>query len=269
MRTKTLFSLALVAVLSFGLSGCASTSSTGTSSEPAAPFSLTGEWEQSNVGDGSDSVQAATIVDDAITIYWVTDGSHALYWAGTVEVPEVPGSSFTWESVNDKTQTEGALLASSSDTKKFTYENGTLSYEATALGVTWTVKLKQTSATPAAASSGKASGGLDVKIEGATFAKDYKGLPVIVVNFAFTNNSSEPESFTWSMNAQAFQGGVELEDMVFMDGIDDSLASAEVQPGVTITVPQPFLLRDSSVVNVQVRSLMGDQVLVSQEFTVA
>jgi uncharacterized lipoprotein YmbA len=280
MRTKTTFSIALLALLGLGLAGCTASPGGGEngsgadSSKPAAPLDLTGEWEQSNAeGDGSS--QAATIVGDTITIYWAAeDETKSLYWAGTIEVPKSAGASFTVDSVNDKSLTETALLASSDDIKTLTYDNETISYEVSALGQTWTAELQQTSTTPAAApaTQEESNSDFDVKIEGATFSSDYDGKPVIVVNFAFTNNSDEAASFMFSLNAQAFQGGIELDDIVIgVDGIDSSLAMADIQPGVTVTVQKPLLLRDNSPVTVEVRDLFSfsDAILASQEFSVS
>ena len=112
----------------------------------------------------------------------------------------------------------------------------------------------------------------NVKIEGATFASDFEGKRVIVVNFAFTNNSDKAANFLFSLNAQAFQGGIELNDIAIgVDGIDSSLTTADIQPGVTVTVQQPFLLRDDSTVKVEVREQFSfsDDVLASQEFSVS
>jgi uncharacterized protein DUF5067 len=109
-----------------------------------------------------------------------------------------------------------------------------------------------------------------VKIEGATFASDFDGKRVIVVNFAFTNNSDEAANFMISLNAQAFQGGIELDNIVIgVDGIDSSLARADIQPGVTVTIQEPFLLRDDSTVKVEVREQFSfsEDILVSQEFS--
>ncbi|GEL94498.1 DUF5067 domain-containing protein [Cellulomonas composti] len=285
MTTRTTVSIALVALLGLaGLAGCSDSGSGGggdgsssaensESAAPAAPVDLTGEWEQSNdAGDGS--AHAATIVSDTITIYWVSDDdSKSLYWAGTVDVPQDAGDSFTWDSVNDKSKTDSALLASGDDTKTFAYEDGIISYETSALGQTWTVELKQTSTTPAAESEvPEESSDFDVTIEGATFSSDYEGKPVIVVSFAFTNNSDEAASFVFSVNAQAFQGGIELDDTVIgVDDIDKSIQMADIQPGVTATVQKPFLLRDDSTVSVEVRELfsLSDAVLASQEFSVS
>ena len=109
-----------------------------------------------------------------------------------------------------------------------------------------------------------------VRIEGATYTSDYEGKPVIVVNFAFTNNSDAAASFIFSLNAQAFQNGIELNDIAIgVDGIDSSLSMADLQPGVTIVVQEPFLLRDGSNVKVEVREQFSftDDILASQEFS--
>jgi hypothetical protein len=262
-------------MLSLGLFGCA-TGTGGPATEgqgAAAALDLTGEWEQANDG-GNGSSHAATIVGDTITIYWVSeDDTKSLYWAGNVEVPVDPGAAFSWDSVNDKSKTDLSLLASQAETKVFSYNNKIISYEAGALGQTWTVELRQTSTTPAAVPAAQESpkSDFDVKIEGAAFTSDYDGKPVIVVSFAFTNNSDEAESFMFAVNAQAFQGGIELSDMVFgLDDIDSSLTMADIQPGVTVAIQQPYLLRDNSTVTVEVREAFSfsDAMLTSQEFSV-
>lgn len=111
-------------------------------SEVVEPVSLEGTWEQSNK-NSEDSYQAATITGDMMEINWVMDGgdSRATYWVGTVQVPAGGSESFTWESTRDKAATDNALMASTSDTKEFSYENGEIIYEVTAMGTTVTVRL--------------------------------------------------------------------------------------------------------------------------------
>lgn len=123
------------------LSSCGSASSSNTPTEPA---DLTGEWKQSN-SNSDDSWQAATIEGETITIYWVSDegDSKSLYWAGTYVAPTTPDEPYTWDSVNDHSQTDEALLASGDDTKTITYEKGQLSYSVSALGTTTTVRLEK------------------------------------------------------------------------------------------------------------------------------
>lgn len=139
----------LIALLGFGLAGCAgSTTSTApesaaVSEAPAAPADLTGDWVQSN-SKSEASYQAATITSDTIEINWVTDGGEtvSLYWAGSYEAP-TSGGSFTWESANDTSKTGSAMLASGDPTKEFTYEDDVISYQASALGTTTKIELER------------------------------------------------------------------------------------------------------------------------------
>lgn len=105
---------------------------------------LTGEWKQEN-SKSDESYQTATISGGTIEIYWVNDNgdTKSLYWAGSFAAPTAADEPYSWISKNDHSKTEGALLASSDDTKTITYQNGVLSYEASAMGTTTTVKLKK------------------------------------------------------------------------------------------------------------------------------
>lgn len=111
---------------------------------PAEPLDLSGEWKQTN-SKSADSYQAATISGDEILINWVNDAESttAIYWAGTYEAPTEDVDTYTWDSTNDTTKTENALLASSDPTKTFTFKDGKLMYELTAMGVTMTVEMEQ------------------------------------------------------------------------------------------------------------------------------
>lgn len=130
-----------LALCMMGCSGQAASSASG-ASESAKPLDLTGEWRQSNAASET-SWQEAEIADGAITVWWVTPDSKSLYWAGTYDAPTGAADSYSWESENDKEQTSKALLASSADTKAFSYANGVLSYEASAMGTTKTVELER------------------------------------------------------------------------------------------------------------------------------
>ena len=105
---------------------------------------MTGEWKQIN-SNSEDSWQSATIDEDTITVYWVSNNgdTKSLYWAGTYVAPETSDEPYLWDSENDTEQTSTALLASGAETKTFTYENGQISYEASALGTTMTVRLEK------------------------------------------------------------------------------------------------------------------------------
>ena len=282
MRIRPTVTITITALLALGLSGCASDavetgasdpSAAGASSQANAELDLTGEWEQAgDAGEGNTSIQSATIVDDTITVYWLNDGEKALYWAGTADLPADAGDSFTFDSENDTDRTGTALLASSDDTKTFTFEDETLSYEVSALGETWTIELQQASSTPAAAPAAEEQSTSDVgvTIEGASFSEDYDGAPVIVVDFEFTNGSDETTNFMTSTQPQAFQGGVELDSYAFVEDIDSSASMTDLKPGASVSVQVPFTLRDESTVTVEVGELfsMDGSLLDSQEFDV-
>ena len=68
----------------------------------------------------------------------------SLYWAGSYVAPNDNTEPYTWDSENDKEKTGSALLASSDDIKAFTYENGELTYSASALGTTVKKRLVRT-----------------------------------------------------------------------------------------------------------------------------
>jgi hypothetical protein len=105
---------------------------------------LTGEWKQSNSkSDGT--YQLAKISADTLEIYWVSDNgdTKSLYWAGSLIAPTTADEPYTWDSKNDHIKTDSSMLASSADTKTMTYQNGVLSYEASAMGTTTKVKLEK------------------------------------------------------------------------------------------------------------------------------
>jgi hypothetical protein len=111
---------------------------------PAAAIDLTGEWKQIN-SNSEDSWQAAVIDADTITIYWVSDNgnSKSLYWAGSFIAPITAKQPYSWNSVNDHEKTGASILASGDDIKTITYQDGVLSYSASALGTTVTIKLER------------------------------------------------------------------------------------------------------------------------------
>lgn len=83
--------------------------------------------------------------DETITIYWISDNgdTKSLYWAGSFVAPKTADEPYSWNSKNDHSKTETAMLASNDDTKAITYENGKLSYEASAMGTTTKIILEK------------------------------------------------------------------------------------------------------------------------------
>lgn len=137
-RLLVALSCAFAAIMALCLVGCSEP-------EPQEPANLTGDWKQANSAS-EDSYQQATITDDYIEIFWVSDGgdTKSLYWAGTYTAPTEPGD-YSWDSENDTEKTSKALMASPSETKTFNYTDAdkTISYEASALGTTSTIKLEK------------------------------------------------------------------------------------------------------------------------------
>ena len=102
---------------------------------------LHGNWIQEGYEE-KEAYMTASISDDVIEIYWYMDGGNtiALYWSGTFIESDINGD-YTWDSINNKDKTGMALLASSDDTKTFSYSNGKISYSQSAMGITTTIYL--------------------------------------------------------------------------------------------------------------------------------
>lgn len=143
---KRLIGFVLAIIICMSLSACgedATTEDSGGTDVPTIP-DLTGDWKQVN-SNSEDSWQSATIDENTITVYWISDNgdTKSLYWAGTYTAPTTGDEPYSWDSENDTDQTSTALLASGDDIKTFTYEAGQISYEVSALGTTTTVKLEK------------------------------------------------------------------------------------------------------------------------------
>lgn len=154
---RKIVTMLLLATLSVSVVGCGTSSSSGSTKENTKtsqseekeeeakePTDLTGVWASENK-DGS--YQEATITDDSIEINWISDdgATKSIYWSGTYTAPTEFVEEYSWTSDRNKEKTDSALLASTDDTKEFTYKNGKISYEVSAMGTTSTVELTQTS----------------------------------------------------------------------------------------------------------------------------
>ncbi len=148
---KKLLTFVLVLAVSTTMMACGgsdetmkedSKSSVETTKTEKEPTDLTGTWKSE---DNDGSYQEATISGDYIEINWVSDGGNtkSLYWAGSYTAPTEYVKEYSWTSENDHDKTSSALAASSDDTKDFTYKDGKISYEASALGTTKTMFLEK------------------------------------------------------------------------------------------------------------------------------
>ena len=84
-------------------------------------------------------IEAETI---HIYMYSETDESSILYWTGSFEQPE-GRAEYSFDSVNNKEESDFALFASKDETKTFTIKGGDISFSGSMLGVTKTFHLVQ------------------------------------------------------------------------------------------------------------------------------
>lgn len=111
---------------------------TETSTSQVAPY-LQGTWA---MADGTDEFNmVAGVHAGTIEITWVSDGTKALYWRGTFDVPANVENGTKISSKADKKALASSILGSQDDVKVFTYEDDTLSYDFTVMGTTKTITL--------------------------------------------------------------------------------------------------------------------------------
>lgn len=153
MKKKIVF-IMIAAACMLSLEACGTTTATTATSAKSAsvtestkatptptekPLDLTGTWTAKGM--------EATITSDTITINWVTTTSDAetksLYWQGSYVPPTKAVKEYSWNSENDTDATSMAMMASNDKTKKFTYQDGKLSFEASALGTTATIHMSK------------------------------------------------------------------------------------------------------------------------------
>lgn len=151
---KLIAPVVLAAVLT--LTGCGATdavpaSTAPAASEEAAPVEeaaiapdLTGDWKQSNSRSEAD-LMTGTIADGAISINWElgSEDLTAVYWVGTFEGPANAAEPHTWTSHRDAAATDTAIMASTDDTKEFTYKDGLISFTVSIQGESAIVDLKK------------------------------------------------------------------------------------------------------------------------------
>ena len=91
-------------------------------------------------------------------------------------------------------------------------------------------------------------GDYTVEIQSATITQDYEGNPAVVIDYSWTNNSSETTSPLFSVTTAVFQDGVGLESALITDDsvYDSSMHMADVRPGTTIEVQEAFSLYNTT-----------------------
>lgn len=148
MKKFLAFGVLATALLIGGCSGPETSLSDQPSAEQKSAMSdLTGIWLEEGL-DSEGTWMEAVITEGTISIDWVSDGgaTRSIYWVGTFD-PKIEGT-LPHKVVSERNvqETDMALLASTDDTKEFTYENGQLSYSQSALGHTTKIVLEKPSA---------------------------------------------------------------------------------------------------------------------------
>ena len=151
-QMKKILSLALIGTLALSLTACGNSSSKDNSSSKETtttkkekkkePLDLTGTWQCDPVDE---TYLKATISNSVIEIDWVfvDENKSAIYWVGSYDAPTTYTTEYKWTSNNDHEQTETSILASTDDTKEFSYNNGIISFTASMQGVSKTFELKK------------------------------------------------------------------------------------------------------------------------------
>ncbi len=213
-----------------------------------SPADLTGVWKSE---ENEGSYHEATITEDTMVINWVSPDINAVYWAGTYEAPGEESKEYSWESKNDHEKTDASLMGSSDETKEFTYKDGVISYEVTALGVTKTMELEYVGEAAEGASGGAVEKISMDNAEGTLvytsheIAQDYDGNPAIRIYFDYTNKKDEPSMAQMTFYPQVFQNGVECDMAFSMEQNEaQSNATKNIQTGTTLNVAFIYTLSD-------------------------
>ena len=110
-------------------------------------------------------------------------------------------------------------------------------------------------------SSNSKLGDYDVIIESCRLATDYEGEPIVIVKYKFTNNGDEPACFAWSLEYDAFQDGVGLNECYFADdsaNYSSDNQTKEIKRGFSLSVEVAYELNDSTTdVEIEVSELIS------------
>jgi|GEM_PF-882541 len=96
------------------------------------------------------------------------------------------------------------------------------------------------------------------------------GVPLVIVNYMFTNKDTVPRYFDFAVSTTAYQNGVQLQDGIPPgDHSTDSLDS--VKPGASFQVTKAFQLANLTTSNVDIDcapKMNSDKVIISKTFAI-
>ena len=122
-----------------------------------------------------------------------------------------------------------------------------VSWDAATSTVVLTSNEQTSTTTPS--DSGNASGKVGdytVVIKSATVTTDYEGNPAIVVNYNWTNGSTETKMALTAVLAKAFQDGVQLDSAMMLSDNYAPNTATELKPGASLGVQAAFVLRNTT-----------------------
>lgn len=212
MKKFLAFGSLAIALLIGGCSGPDSSSSDQISAGQESTVSdLTGVWSDKTVEtvDSEDTWMEAVITEGTISIDWVSDGGDTrwIYWVGTFDSKIEGALPQKVVSERNAEETDRALLASSDDTKEFTFEDGQLSYSQSALGQTRKIVLEKQSAGNGAPFSTSQEESPAVEIVDSGFGQDGEFVQGVVI-VTSTGERSVGEFVTVSVNFLGTEGEI-------------------------------------------------------------
>ena len=116
-----------------------------------------------------------------------------------------------------------------------------------------------------------------VELKDAQIVTNYEGKDILVVKYAFTNNSEDTVSATVALYIKAFQDGIQLENgFLFTDDLPEDLAPLQendwkdIRPGASIDCYAGFEFDNTSEVEVEATELISfdNTILASKIYTV-
>ncbi|QEH69707.1 DUF5067 domain-containing protein [Cellulosilyticum sp. WCF-2] len=87
-----------------------------------------------------------------------------------------------------------------------------------------------------------------------------KTYDVVILTLDYTNNSSETDSYAFTLRDSAFQNGVELEEFYNHDLMpSDSNTTKDVRPGSTVEITLAYKLTDRSNMEFEIGYMYSDE----------
>ena len=101
-------------------------------------------------------------------------------------------------------------------------------------------------------------GDFQIEIGDATMGKDYEGKDAIIITYKWSHSADEAKNFMFAFSDKAFQGGIQLETAIMVEGVDSSASMLDIKAGVTLEVKEAYLLRDTTtLVEIEVSELIS------------